>query len=414
MSTSRLRIIVLGYLVRGPLGGIAWHHLQYMLGLARLGHDVFFFEDSDEYPSCYDPVRNAMGVDPTYGLAFAARAFERLGLKDRWTYYDAHLDGWYGPAADTAFELCDTADVLLNLSCVNPLRPWLEHIPVRALIDTDPVFTQTRHLTDPAARARAARHTAFFSFGENIGEHGCTIPIDGFPWRATRQPIVIDAWTASRGPVDGPVTTVMLWESYRAAEYDGIHFGMKGESFGPYLNLPARSGGRFEIALGSRHEPRTRLERHGWTVRDPREPTKDPWTYQEFIRRSKAEFSVAKHGYVVSHSGWFSERSAAYLASGRPVVIQDTGFSRWLSTDVGVLSFTNVDEACERLESLDREYDRHCDGARAIAEAYFDSDVILTRLLEQACEVREERHDAALESGRDRSRGLQPAAQSRS
>jgi len=413
MTTDRLRIIVLGYLVRGPLGGIAWHHLQYVLGLARLGHDVFFVEDSDDYPSCYDPIRNTMGVDPTYGVAFAARAFERLGLKDRWTYYDAHLDSWCGPAAENVLEICATADVVLNLSCVNPLRPWLEHVPVRVLVDTDPVFTQTRHLADPAARARAARHTAFFSFGENVGEHGCTIPIDGFPWRPTRQPIVIDAWTAAPGRIDGPLTTVMQWESYRAAEHDGIRFGMKGESFEPYLDLPARSGRRFEIAVGSRHEPRARLERHGWTVLDPREPTRDPWTYQDFIRESKAEFSVAKHGYVVSHSGWFSERSAAYLASGRPVVIQDTGFSRWLKTDVGVLSFTSLDEACERLDALDRDYDRHCAAARAIAETYFESDAVLTRLLQQACEVRQERHYAAVESGRDRARGLQPAAQPR-
>jgi hypothetical protein len=310
--------------------------------------------------------------------------------------------------------LCDTADVVLNLSCVNPLRPWLEHVPVRVLVDTDPVFTQIRHLTDAAARARAARHTAFFSFGENLGREDCAIPLDGLPWRPTRQPIVIDAWRAAPGSVDGPLTTVMLWDSYRPAEHDGMRFGMKGESFASYLDLPARSGGRFEIALGSRDEPRERLRRHGWHVVDPREPTRDPWTYQEFIRRSKAEFSVAKHGYVVSRSGWFSERSAAYMASGRPVVIQDTGFSRWLSTDVGVLPFTTVDEACARLESLDRDYDRHCVEARAIAEAYFGSDAILTRLLEQAFEGPEERSHAVLESGRDRSRRLQPAAQPRS
>ncbi len=383
-ESSRLRVIVLGYLVRGPLGGIAWHHLQYVLGLARLGHDVFFFEDSDDYPSCYDPSRNAMDRDPTYGLDFATRAFARLGLGSRWAYYDAHHTTWLGPAADSSLRMCASADLLLNLSAVNPVRPWMEQIPVRALVDTDPVFTQVRHLTDPRARERAERHTTFFSYGENVGQPGCTIPADGFLWQPTRQPIVSDAWSPTRGSCNAPLTTVMLWDSYPSADYSGTHFGMKRESFEPYLNLPALSGQVFELALGSRREPRERLSSYGWTVLDPREPTKDPWTYQDFIRRSKAEFSVAKHGYVVSQSGWFSERSAAYLASGRPVVVQDTGFSRWLHAESGVLAFNDLTEALSQLQTLDATYEHQCRSARAVAEAYFDSATVLTRLLDAA------------------------------
>jgi hypothetical protein len=395
---DRLRIIVLGYLVRGPLGGIAWHHLQYVLGLFRLGHDVFFFEDSDDYPSCYDPVGNAMSTDPTCGLAFAARAFERLGLGARWTYYDAHGSGWRGPAADEALELCRTADVLLNLSCVNPVRPWMEQVEVRALVDTDPVFTQIRHLTDPAARARASQHTAFFSFGENVGQPGCTIPFDGYAWQPTRQPIVLDAWMPTSGPLDGPLSTVMLWDSYRSAEHDGVRYGMKGESFDPYVDLPCRRHEPFVVALGSRGEPRERLASHGWTVLDPREPTKDPWTYQDFIRVSKAEFSVAKHGYVVSRSGWFSERSAAYLASGRPVIVQDTGFSRWLQASGGVLAFNNPDEAASQLDVLGLSYAWQCRQARDVAVEYFDSDRVLTRLLNLALNPSTLETTAALEA----------------
>lgn len=383
-ASSRLRVIVMGYLVRGPLGGIAWHHLQYVLGLARLGHDVFFFEDSDDYPSCYDPVRNVMDRDPAYGLDFAQRAFTRLGLGSRWTYYDAHRDCWLGPAADMVPGVCASADLLLNVSCVNPLRSWMEQIPARALVDTDPVFTQIRHLTDAAARARADRHTAFFTYGENIGQPGCTIPADGFAWQATRQPVVIDAWSPTRGPASGPLTTVMLWDSYPSADYDGCHYGMKRESFEPYMAMPALTGQRFELALGSAQEPRERLSRHGWTILDPREPTRDPWTYQHFIRESKAEFSVAKHGYVVSQSGWFSERSAAYLASGRPVVVQDTGFSRWLRADGGVLPFHDTAEALSQLQAVTAEYERQCRDARDVAETYFDSAKVLTDLLEKA------------------------------
>lgn len=383
-ASGRLRIVVLGYLVRGPLGGMAWHYLQYAAGLARLGHDVFFLEDSDDYPSCYDPVRNVMDTDPAYGLAFAARAFDRLALGTRWAYYDAHRGHWCGPAAATAPDVCATADVLLNVSGVNPLRSWMEHVPVRVLVDTDPVFTQIRHLTDPAARARATAHTAFFTFGENIGQPGCTIPSDGFAWRPTRQPTVMDLWTPTQGPAGGPLTTIMLWGSYPSAEYNGTRYAMKAESFEPYLDLPSRCHDVFELAVGSPGEPRERLARHGWIVVDPRTPTHDPWTYQAFIGRSKAEFSVAKHGYVASQSGWFSERSAAYLASGRPVIVQDTGFGRWLRPDGGVLPFTSPDEALGQLRALEASYGSHCRQARLAAEEYFESSAVLTRLLDEA------------------------------
>ena len=381
MKPSPLRILVLGYLVRGPLGGIAWHYLQYVVGLSRLGHDVFFFEDSDDYPSCYDPIRNVTDDDPTYGLAFVARAFERLAMGQRWTYYDAHRSRWVGPAATSALKLCDSADVVLNISGVNPLRPWMANIPARVLIDTDPGFTQIRHLTDPAARARANQHTAFLTFGENIGQPGCAVPTDGFPWVPTRQPVVLDTWKLACGSRHRPLTTVMQWDSYRSEGHEGVRYGMKADSFGPYLGLPARTGEVFTIALGGTRAIQESLTDHGWTIVDSRLPTADPWTYQDFIAQSKAEFSVAKHGYVVGRTGWFSERSATYLASGRPVVVQDTGFTRWLHNDGGVLAFTNLEEAVEQLDTLNRSYERQCAAARDVAHEYFDSDKVLSDLL---------------------------------
>ena len=386
---SALRIIVLGYIVRGPLGGLAWHHLQYVIGLARLGHDVYFIEDSDDYASCYDPSRDRVDADPSYGLRFAADTFERVGLAERWAYYDAHTGRWLGPAGARAVAICSGADLLLNLSGVNPQRPWLEPIPARVLVDTDPVFTQIRHLTDPAARALALWHTAFFTFGENVGAPGCAIPDDGLPWRPTRQPLVLDAWPVTPGPPCGRFTTVMQWDSYAAREYGGRRYGMKSASFAPYLDLPAHSGAVLELAIGSSSAPRELLAGKGWALRNPLEPTRDPWTYQRYIRASKAEFGVAKHGYVVSHSGWFSERSAAYLASGRPVVVQDTGFSAWLPVGAGVLGFATPEQAIEGIAAVDRRYDMHCQAARGIAEAYFDARVVLLDLIAAAyCDAR--------------------------
>lgn len=381
---SRLQIIVLGYIVRGPLGGLAWHHLQYVMGLARLGHDVYFVEDSDDYPSCYDPSRHITDSNPTYGLRFTERVFESVGLGGRWAYYDAHTTRWLGPCASRIPVLAATADLLLNLSGMNPLRPWFMEIPARALVDTDPVFTQIRHLTDPAARLQASQHTAFFSFGENIGLRHTTVPKDGFPWQATRQPIVLDAWQVTPGPVQGQFTTVMQWESYPALLYNGCRYGMKSDAFAPYMDLPAKAGSIFELALGSASAPRALLHDKGWVVCDPLQLTRDLWTYQRYLQQSKAEFSVAKHGYVVSRSGWFSERSAAYLASGRPVLIQETGFSDWLPAGAGVLAFKTPEEVCAGIEEINRRYEFHCQAARAIAAEYFDARHVLPHLLERA------------------------------
>src|SRR5262245_59625558 len=165
---SKLRIVVLGYLVRGPIGGMAWHHLQYLLGLKAMGHDVLFLEDSDDYPSCYDPSTHTVTTDPTYGLTFATRVFERLDLDENWAYYDSHKNAWHGPAARRALAFIGNADMLIDISGVNPIRNSLENIPTRVLIATDPAFTQVRHLTNESARSRALQHTAFFSFGESI------------------------------------------------------------------------------------------------------------------------------------------------------------------------------------------------------------------------------------------------------
>jgi hypothetical protein len=377
-----LRIVVLGYLVRGPLGGLAWHHLQYVLGFARLGHDVYFVEDSDDYPACYDPTRHLVGTDPSYGLDFTRQAFSRLGLGERWAYHDAHKTQWLGPCAGTIRQILRDADVLLNVSGVNPLRPWFEEIPVRVLVDTDPVFTQVRHLTDPAARRNALGHTAFMTFGENIPGHCSSVPDDGLPWTATRQPVVLDAWPVSPGPARGRFTTVMQWDSYPAREYAGQRFATKAESFMPYLDLPGRVGSVLELAVGSTGAPRPLLGQKGWLLCDPLEVTRDPWTYQRYIRQSKAEFTVAKHGYVVTHSGWFSERSAAYLASGRPVITQDTGLSALLPTGTGLLTYTNPDEAVAAIEAVDRSYAQHCRAARDLAETYFDARQVLPQLID--------------------------------
>ena len=386
-AASSLRIVIMGYVVRGPLAGNTWHHLQYARGLADLGHDVWFLEDSDDWPSCYDPSVHAVGTDPTYGLAYAARNLERFGLGDRWAFHDAmHAGGarWHGPAADSMAAVCASADLLINVSGINPLRPWVRDIPHRVLVDTDPVFTQVDVLNDPERRAFAQAHTAFFSFGESVGLPGCSMPEDGLPWRATRQPVLLDAWQPTTGPANGLYTTVMLWDSYSVREWKGRHYGMKSQEMQHVLAMPARCGPRFELALGGPTAPGDRLLELGWQLRDPLAVTRDPWDYQRYMIASKGEFGVAKHGYVTTASGWFSERSANYMALGRPVVAQDTGFSRHLPTGEGLLAFTTLDEAVAAVAEVDAYYKRHAEAARAVVESHFDSRKVLARLIEQA------------------------------
>jgi hypothetical protein len=383
-TSSRLRIVVLGFLVRGPVGGMAWHHLQYLLGLARLGHHVTFIEDSGDTPwSCYDPSRGVTDEDPTYGLRFADRIMCQLGLT-RWAYYDAHRDRWHGPAGDAVPRLSSEADVLVDLGLVNPPRPWTSEIPLALAVDTDPVFNQIRHLSDPERRAHAERYGVHFAFAERVGRPEAYLPRDGFDWKPTRQPVVLDAWPATPAPPEAPFTTVMQWDSYPALEHAGRRFGMKSDSFAPFFDLPRRTRVPLELALGSPDAPRAELEAAGWRVRNPLVAAAGPWTYRRYIRHSRGEFSVAKHGYVVANTGWFSERSANYLASGRPVVVQDTGFSEVLPTGEGLLAFSTADQAAAAVEIVAADVGRHGRAARELAREYFDSARVLTRLLEDA------------------------------
>ena len=383
---ERLRIIVSAWLVREPLAGMAWDHLQFVVGLAELGHDVYYLEDSGDSPSCMHPWSGVTDTDPTEGLRFTQEAFATMGIGDRWAYHDAHTQRWFGPCADRILSLCRTADLFLNVTAwVNPLRPWLLDIPVRVFFDSDPGFTQILHLTDPAARSRALQHTVFLSFGENMYRPKCGIPDDGLPWQATRQPVFLDAWPVTPGLAQGKFRTVMSWDSYGAQNHDDIFYGMKSDSFRVYMDLPRTAGPILEVTVHRIAPPVLKqLRDNGWSLVHPGEPSRDLKAFQAYIQNSKAEFSVAKHGYVVSRSGWFGQRSATYLASGRPVVLQDTGFSDWLPTGLGVIAFTNPDEALAGIEEVSSRYNLHCRAAREIACEYFDSQKVLSGVVESA------------------------------
>lgn len=376
-----MKILILGYIVRGPLGGMAWHHLQYVIGLKNMGHQVLFLEDSDCFASCYNPIMYEVTTDPSYGLQFCKHLFTKYNLQYNWSYYDEHTNSWFGLSKRAVETFCNKADVVLNLSGINPIREWWSNIPARFYIDTDPAFTQIKHLTNNGTLEAAKGHTHFSTFGENFGKAICSVPYDGFDWKPTRQPVVLSKWNISQPKTNCRWTTVMQWDSYKSLVYKGSVYGMKSAEFDAYIDLPSKVQDNFELALGSQSAPKQKLEAAGWKITDPLAVTLTTETYQQFISNSKGEWSVAKQGYVVTNSGWFSERSAVYMASGRPVIIQDTGFSDFLPVDSGLLTFTNMAEAISCIEEVNRNYGKHCNKAREIVEEYFDSNKVLSQLL---------------------------------
>jgi hypothetical protein len=379
---NKQKILVLGYIIRGPLAGMTWHYLNYVLGLRKFGHDIFYLEDSgDTEYSCYNPVRNTNDTDPSYGLRYANKVFTQFDLKNNWAYFDKHTNSWLGNRSEIALKKISDADVLINISVSNPIRTWLERIPVRIVIDTDPVFTQIRNLTDPARRQLCDAHTHYFTFGENYGKEYCTIPADGFDWKPARQPVFIDAWKNNISSTHNGWTTVMQWDSYKEREYLGKVYGMKSKTFQQYIDLPSRnSNEKFQLAVGE--GPAEVLNSRNWNPIPSLDVSKSLDLYKDFIANSKGEFAVAKHRYAITNSGWFSERSACYLASGKPVIVQETGFSKLIRSGEGLLSFTSPEDATEKIKIVNANYNFHSKKALEIVNEYFDSDKVLNQLLD--------------------------------
>jgi hypothetical protein len=374
-----LKIVCSGFLVRHPVGGHTWHHLQYLAGLTRLGHEVVYFEEFGWANSCFDPSIDSMTASPNYGVRYVRDVFSRIGLQCRWTYL-AEDGGCYGMTREELAECCRQSDLYLNLSNINWV-PELESCRRRVLVDTDPAFTQ---IGAHGAGGGFSRYDVLLTYGENVGQIGSSMPTAGYRWFPTRQPIVLNFWLASLPSTTAPYSTIINWRAIPDQYFEGRPYGQKDREFAPFFDLPQRTGERMQIAISGPPCVRRRLEHGGWGLAEPSIVTSDPWRYQDFIRASRGEFCVAKHGYVSTSCGWFSDRSCAYLASGRPVVVQDTGFSRNLPCGEGLIAFRSVEEAVEGLQAISAEPLRHSYTARRIAETYFDSRVVLNDLLEKS------------------------------
>jgi hypothetical protein len=392
---ERLRIVVTGLAATYPFGGVFWDYLQYALGFVRLGHDVLYLEDTGRW--CYDPVAGTFVESGQRNAAALAEALKICdpALAERWFYRDG-AGATYGRGWADVVEFCRTADFFVHISASCWMRE--EYFAARRVvfIDSDPLYTQgsipayVAGVADAGARERVEmlrRHHVFFTFAENIGAPDCLIPTDIVRWRPTRQPIVLDQFEGGSVPVTARrrvLTTVASWEPTETGPVlDGVGYGAKGREFERFMSLAARSPLPLELALSGR-PPRDRLRDHGWHVVDAYAVSQDPWAYRRYLASSLGEWSVAKHAYVASRSGWFSCRSACYLALGVPVVVQDTAFACAIPAGRGVLAFRTVDDAIAAIEAILADPSGHAEAALEVAREYFDAERVLGRLIDEA------------------------------
>ena len=387
MHFRRKRIVVLHLAGRYPLGGIGWQAIHYVLGLTRLGHDVYYVEDSGgTYP--YNPRVRSVVKDSSHGVAFLASTMGRFGLADRWAYVDGVTGVHHGLSGDRLAQLYRDADALFNVCGATRLTEEHLRCPIRVYVETDPVFEQIRVAEgDRRAILALEDHTHHFTYGENLGQPDCPIPLEKFAWRPTRPPVIPDLWTTLFDPRAERFTTVATWKnagkdiSFRGQTY----LWSKHINFLRVLDLPRRTKQPLEMALEV-DDPAMPdlLMRNGWILADAYQVSRDLGTYQRHIQRSRGEFTVAKDLVARTRSGWFSDRSVCYLAAGKPVVTMDTGFGKYVPAGVGLLAFETVEEAAAALDEINRDYERHSREAVRIAQEYFAADRILSQLCREA------------------------------
>jgi hypothetical protein len=398
--SRRLRLVVLGTLASNPYAGMAWMHLQIAAGLKRLGHDVWYVEATSSWP--YDPDRGAKVCDSDYAVPYLARVAASFGLGDRWAYRRSYLDGeWFGLGRREAEELLTGADAVLNVTGATFLSREGLTAGRQVYLGTDPILPEVAYAAgEPGTGALVDEHSDCITYGENVGTPACPLPPLPNLRGRMRQPVLLDLWECGP-PARAEFTTVGNWKQV------GLDLQFRGETylwskhheFLKFLDLPRRAGVALELATNaaSRSEVRADdnedvpsvglagddhglLRANGWRVA-PADFTTDPWKYRDYVQASRGEFTVARDMHVRLKSGWFSERSACYLAAGRPVVTQDTGFGTVLPTGEGLFAFETMDDVLAAFDAINADYGRHSRAARAIAQEYFRAETVLARML---------------------------------
>jgi hypothetical protein len=385
---STMRIVVTGLVASFPLGGVAWDYLAYVDGFRRLGCDVLYLEDTGQW--VYDPRRETYTEDASDNLRLLVDALRAVEAAPDSFAFRAPDGTFHGKSREEVTRFCRSADLFLNVSGACWLRDEYRGARRTAYLDSDPGYTQAKLLAYDRGLATKdevfsvgliREHDCFLTFAENVGQPDCAIPASGLDWIPTRQPVVLERWPFSFDARAERFTTVMSWKTdVSPPMIDGVRYGGKDVEFTRFLDLPRRAHRPIEIAM-SGAAPVERLAASGWHLVSAKDRSATMDAYRAYLQAARGEWSVSKNVYVALRSGWFSCRSAVYLALGKPVVVQDTGWSKHYPTGNGLFAFSDLDGAVAGLDAVDADYRRQCEAARAVAEEAFAADKVLRRLL---------------------------------
>ena len=385
-AAPRGTVVVSGILFWYPLAGVSYQFLHYLLGLRALGFRVFYVEDSGRW--VYDPALRELTSDPRANIARIEPLLRAHGFADAWAFRGAYPGGeCFGMTAPQLARLYREADLLLNVTGAQELREEHMQIPRRVYLETDPFGSQVKLAQgDVALRAVVDAHDTWFTFGENVGQPDCLAPVDR-PWLPTRQPIALELWTMQPEAANARYRTITTWHNTgKDVRFKGeLYHWTKDREFMKIAPIAAdRSAQRFELASDADANARAALQAHGFELSDALSISGDPARYRAFIERSRAELSVARDQYARPNTGWFSDRSACYLAAGRPVITQHTGFERHLPVGRGLFAFRTREDIARAIDTIESDYLAHCRAARELAREYFAADRVLGQLLSRA------------------------------
>jgi hypothetical protein len=379
------KILVFGILFWYPLAGVTYQFLHYLIGLRRLGYDPYYIEDSGRW--IYDPRINEFSPDVSGNLETVVPVLQKHGFGERWAFRGNYPDGkCYGLTEPEILQLYRDADAFLNVTGAQEIRE--EHLGCkrRIYVESDPFAAQVKVAKgDEGMIKMLAAHDTLFSFGENLGASDCDVPIERFHWLPTRQPVAVELW--NNGPAGGSVyTSITTWHNKgKNLEWRGdTWYWTKDREFEKFLDLPERRKCTFELATGVGEDVQRLLREHGWRQVDSVEISRDADRYRAYIQQSRAEFTVARDQYVRPNTGWFSDRSVCYLAAGRPVVTQETGFSKFVPTGKGLFGFKTTDDILAAVDTIESDYEGNCRAATEIANEYFGAEKVIGSLMQRA------------------------------
>jgi hypothetical protein len=379
------RIVILGLAVRYPFAGIVWQLLHHLLGFRRLGCDVYYLEDNRAH--VYDPVTKTLVADAEPNLKLVVPVLDRFGFRGKWAFLDPVSQKYIGMDESRCVELLREADAVINLC--GATNPREEHSATRCLVylETDPGSLQAKLVRrDPETVAYAAAHKLFFTYASNIGEPDCLLPTAGIDWHRTRPPVILDEWQESvRSNEPCAFTTVGTWRNKGNDVQigDDTFFWSKHVNFVEVLEVVRRANQAIELAMDINSGPdHDRALQCGFTFARVVPMSLDIDNYRTYISSSRGEFTATKDVYARTRSGWFSDRTACYLAAGRPVITQSTGFEKYIPTSEGLIAFRGPDDAVEAIKEVNCDYTRHSRAARNIAVEYFDALKLLGEMAE--------------------------------